>query len=151
MLEELPGVSLRMIGSVKNGINQRPDSGWGDVVSEITIASSLTEALDGLEEFSHVVVVYWMDRVPPLAQVPTKVHPRGRQDLPLVGLFATRTPHRLNPVGVTVVKLLERRGNVLKVRGLDALDGSPVVDIKPYMPRRAAIIDARTPSWEKKL
>jgi len=151
MLEELPGVSLKVIGFVKNGIRQRPDSGWEKIVSEITIASSLAEALDGLEEFSHIIVIYWMNQVPPLAQVPTRIHPRGRQDLPLVGLFATRASYRLNPVGATAVRLLERWDNVLKVKGLDALDGTPVIDIKPYMPKRDSIIDAKTPLWEKKL
>ena len=151
MLEELPGVSLKVVGFVTNGIRQRPDSGWKKVISEITIVSSLNEALEGLEEFSHIIVIYWMNQMPPLAQVPTRIHPRGRQDLPLVGLFATRAPYRLNPVGATAVRLLERRDNVLKVQGLDALDGTPVIDIKPYMPKRDAIIDARTPPWEKKL
>jgi len=71
----------------------------------------------------------------------------GRPDRPLKGLFALRTPNRPNPIGKTTVKLLERRGNVLKVEGLDALDGSPALDVKPYMPRYDAAPDAEVPSW----
>ena len=70
-----------------------------------------------------------------------------REDLPLVGLFATRSPRRPNPIGVTTVRLLERRGNVLRVLGLDALDGTPVLDIKPYLPYGDCIQDTHVPEW----
>jgi tRNA-Thr(GGU) m(6)t(6)A37 methyltransferase TsaA len=144
-------ISLKVIGTVSNGIKQRPQPGWGGIVSEVVIDSRLTEALDGLEEFSHIIVIYWMHQAPSQGQVPTKVHPQGRQELPLVGLFATRSPYRLNPVGETVVRLLERRGNILKVEGLDAIDGTPVIDIKPYIPPGDAVTEAKVPSWVTRL
>ena len=151
MSGELLDIRLKVIGIVRNGIRQRPEPGWREIVSEIVVDSRLTEALDGLEEFSHIVVIYWMHQASALGQVPTKIHPRGRQELPLVGLFATRAPHRLNPVGETTVRLLERQDNILKVKGLDAIDGTPVIDIKPYLPGRDAIADAKAPSWVTKL
>ena len=151
MFAEIPGARLKAIGTIRNRVKQRPASGWDEIVSEVDIDHSLTEALDGLEEFSHIIVVYWMHQIPPSEQVPTKVHPRNRPDLPLVGLFATRAPYRLNPIGATAVKLLERRGNVLTVKGLDAVDGTPVIDVKPYLPKRDSVADARTPLWVKKL
>ena len=80
-------------------------------------------------------------------QLPCKVHPRGQQELPLVGRFATRSPTRPNPIGKTTVKLLERRGNILKVTGLDAIDGTPVIDIKPYIPGYDSVLDTRVPPW----
>jgi len=151
MSGELLDVSLKVIGIVRSGIQQRPVVGWRNTVSEIVVDSRLTEALDGLEEFSHIIVIYWMHRVPALDKVPTKVHPRGRQDLPLVGLFATRAPYRLNPIGETTVRLLERRDNILKVEGLDAIDGTPVIDIKPYIPGLEAVTEAKAPPWVTKL
>lgn len=76
-----------------------------------------------------------------------KVHPENKKELPLVGVFATRSPVRPNPIGVTVVKLLERQENVLKVLGLDAYDGTPVLDIKPYLRRGDLIEEAIMPDW----
>jgi tRNA-Thr(GGU) m(6)t(6)A37 methyltransferase TsaA len=76
-----------------------------------------------------------------------KIHPRGRQELPLVGLFATRSPHRPNSLGEATVRLLQRRGNVLKVQGLDAINGTPVIDIKPYIPGYDSVNDASVPKW----
>jgi len=147
MTEELLDISLKVIGIVRNGVKQRPELGWEEIVSEIVVDSRLTEALDGLEEFSHIIVIYWMHLASAPGQVPTKIHPRGRQELPLVGIFATRAPSRLNPVGETAVRLLERQGNILKVEGLDAIDGTPVIDIKPYIPGRDAVTEAKAPSW----
>jgi len=151
MAKALPDMTLKPIGIVRNGIKQPPEPGydWGKIVSDIVVSRGLTEALDGLEEFSHIVVLYWMHRV--AGRVPTKVHPRGRQELPLVGLFATRSPHRPNPVGEATVRLLQRQGNILKVEGLDAIDGTPVIDIKPYIPGYDAVTNAKVPSWIAKL
>jgi len=83
-------------------------------------------------------------------QLPTKVHPRGNKKLPLVGLFATRSPNRPNSIGKATVRLIKREGNVLKVRGLDAIDGTPVIDIKPYLPRYDSVARAKVPWWVSK-
>ena len=147
MSGELLDVSLKVIGIVRSGIQQRPAVGWRNTVSEIVVDSRLTEALDGLEEFSHIIVVYWMHRVAATGELPTKVHPGGRQELSLVGLFATRSPQRPNPVGVATVRLLKRRDNILRVRGLDAIDGTPVIDIKPYLPGYDSAANAKVAPW----
>jgi tRNA-Thr(GGU) m(6)t(6)A37 methyltransferase TsaA len=150
MISELPGMTLKAIGIVRNGIKQPPKQvpfGWEKVVSDIVVDSSLTEALDGLEEFSHIVVLYWMHKVATTGQLSMKVHPMGKQEFPLVGLFATRSPHRPNPVGETTVRLLQRQGNILKVEGLDAIDGTPVIDIKPYVPEFDSAAKATVPQW----
>jgi len=146
MVAEMSGMTLKAIGVVRNGIKQRPEQGWEEVVSEVVIDSSLTEALDGLEQFSHLIVLYWMHQAP-AGQPPVKVHPMGKAELPLVGLFATRSPHRPNSVGKSTVKLLERQGNILRVEGLDAIDGTPVIDIKPYIPGYDSTTDAEVPQW----
>jgi len=146
-MNELPGTNLKAIGIVRNEVKQPLKQGWGKVASDIVVDSSLTEALDGLEEFSHIIVLYWMHRATVSGQLPSKVHPMGKQELPLVGLFATRSPNRPNPVGKATVRLLHRKGNILKVEGLDAIDGTPVIDIKPYIPGYDSVTDARVPLW----
>ena len=149
MANELPDMTLKAIGIVRNKVGQKPEPGydWWGIVSEIVVDSGLTGALDGLDEFSHIIVLYWMHQAAVTGQLPTKVHPRGKRDSPLVGLFATRSPHRPNPVGKATVRLLERRGNILKVEGLDAINGTPVIDIKPYIPGYDSATDAKVPQW----
>lgn len=144
-------MELNPIGVVRNEVKGYKRSGWQDVTSEIVIDEELAESLDGLEEFSHVIVVFWMHKNPVGDKPPIKLHPRGRDDLPLVGLFATRAPFRPNPLGVSVVKLAAIDGNTLTVTGLDAIDGTPVIDIKPYMPPLDNPDDVRMPDWVAKL
>jgi tRNA-Thr(GGU) m(6)t(6)A37 methyltransferase TsaA len=146
-MNELPGTSLKAIGIVRNEVKQPVRQDWEKVVSEIVVDSRLTEALDGLEDFSHITVVYWMHQATATGELPTKIHPRGRQELPLVGLFATRSPQRPNPLGITTVRLLERQDNILRVEGLDAIDGTPVIDIKPYLPGYDSVANAKVASW----
>ena len=146
MANELPTISLKPIGIVRNEIKQPLKHGWEKVVSDIVVDSSLIEALDNLDEFSHIIVLYWMHQHPP-GQPPTKVHPRGNREIPLKGVFATRSPNRPNPVGKAIVRLLQRQSNILRVEGLDAIDGTPVIDIKPYIPGYDSVADARVPQW----
>jgi tRNA-Thr(GGU) m(6)t(6)A37 methyltransferase TsaA len=150
MANQSPDMTLKAIGIVRNEIKQPIRHGWREIVSDIVINSDLTEALDGLDEFSHIIVLYWLHRLPAGRQLPLKVHPMGRPELPLVGRFATRSPSRPNPVGQATVRLLERRGNILKVKGLDAIDGTPVIDIKPYIPGYDSADDAKAPPWMTK-
>ena len=149
MSDKLANVTLRTIGVVSNEVKQPPGARyhWQDVVSEIIIDRSLTDALDGLDNYSHIIVLWWMDRVDTSEELPTKIHPRRKMELPLVGLFATRSPRRPNPIGKATVKLLERHDNILKVQGLDAVNDTPVIDIKPYIPGRDSADDVKIPPW----
>ena len=115
-------------------------------ISRIIIHNELAEALDGVDGFSHLFVLFWLHKIPDEQRKTLKVHPRGRRDLPLVGIFATRSMLRPNPVGLTLVELVKVEGNVLTVRGLDALDGTPVLDIKPFDNWDTAR-DAKVPRW----
>lgn len=119
-------------------------------ISQIVIRNELAEALDGIDDFSHLFVLFWLHEIPAKQQKTLKVHPRGRRDLPLLGVFATRSMLRPNPIGLTLVELVKVEGNVLTVRGLDAFDGTPVLDIKPFDPWDTAK-DARVPRWWTKL
>lgn len=140
-------ISLTPIGVVKNNITEPRREDWQTVVSEIIVNENLKEALSHIEEFSHIIVLYWMHEVSPSQRSVMRVHPRGKQNLPLVGVLASRSPARPNPIGIITAKLVERRDNVLKVIGLDAVDGTPVLDIKPYIPGYDSPTKAETPSW----
>jgi tRNA-Thr(GGU) m(6)t(6)A37 methyltransferase TsaA len=141
----LPEIHLKAIGIVRNQVKEPAHENNDDIVSEIIVDDSLVEALDDLEQFSHIIVLYWIHRS--RRPSPVKVHPRGDPKRALMGVFATRSPSRPNPIGKSMVALLERSGNTLKVRGLDAIDGSPVLDIKPYIPGYDSVDNARAPSW----
>jgi tRNA-Thr(GGU) m(6)t(6)A37 methyltransferase TsaA len=119
-------------------------------LSEVVIDCELTHALEGIAGFSHVFVLFWLHEITSKERKTLKVHPRGRQDMPLLGVFATRTNLRPNPIGLTLVELVKVEGNVLTVRGLDAYDGTPVLDVKPYDSWDCAQ-NARMPEWWIKL
>ncbi|MFQ6081034.1 MAG: tRNA (N6-threonylcarbamoyladenosine(37)-N6)-methyltransferase TrmO [Candidatus Bathyarchaeia archaeon] len=142
-------IELKPIGFVKTkaiGKEVRDRSN----VSEVILRGDLAEALDGIGDFSHLFVIFWMHEISNEERRTMKVHPRGRRDMPLLGVFATRTPHRPNPIGLTLVELLGVEGNVVTVRGLDAFDGTPVLDIKPFDYWDMAE-DARFPEWWMRL
>ena len=140
-------MNLKAVGFVRNEIKQPMRGKWEKVVSDIVVEKSLTEALDGLDDFSHVTIIYWMHLIDTSGTLPNKVHPMGKQELPLVGLFATRSPNRPNPLGETTARLLKRQANVLTVEGLDAVDGTPVIDIKPYLPKYDSTTNPRVAPW----
>jgi len=138
---------LRPIGRVSNEVVERGRREWENIVSEISISPEWGEAMEGVDDFSHLIVLFWLHRVSAEERARTlRVHPGGRSDIPARGVFATRSPVRPNPIGMCVVRLLERKGNVLKVRGLDAVNETPVLDIKPYLPSDQ-VSEATVPQW----
>lgn len=144
----MKSVIIHPIGFVRNEMTEKvPRRVYKDVVSEIVVNEDLQEGLDDIEEHSHAIIVYWLDRIPEEKREVLKVRPMGDPSLPIVGVFATRSPVRPNPIGIQMVEILSREGNILKVRGLDALDGSPVLDIKPYMGRHDVSEGVKGPSW----
>lgn len=141
-------LNLSPIGVVRNGIQGRYKGDyWKTVISEVVIDTGLEDALDELEGFSHIIILCWLHEISPSERAVKKVHPKGNEKLPLVGVLASRSPARPNPIGITTVKLLGRDRNVLKVQGLDAVDGTPVLDIKPHIPRYDSPTQATTPDW----
>ncbi len=101
-----------------------------DRVSKLVLSEKYANGLEGVDGYSHIFVIYWLHKV----RKSERRHPLTHidHDPRWVGVFTTRHPNRPNPIWLTVVQLLERRSNVLKVRGLDAFDGTPILDIKPY-------------------
>lgn len=144
-------LTLRPNGRVVEG-RSGPDQDGGQEqdTAEIELDDAWSEALDGIEGFSHIWVLWWLDRFeePPSALC---VHPEQKPEMPLVGLFATRSPHRPNPIAMTATRLLERKGARLRVEGLDAYTGTPILDIKPYLRRGDQIPDAVMPEWLEQL
>jgi tRNA-Thr(GGU) m(6)t(6)A37 methyltransferase TsaA len=118
--------------------------------SQLVLRKELTTALDGVEGFSHLFVLFWLHKTSTEERKILKVHPRRRKDMPLLGIFATRTMTRPNPVGLTLVELVKVEGNVLTVRSLDAFDGTPVLDIKPFDSWDTAK-NAKVPEWWTKM
>lgn len=140
--------AVEPIGIVQNSVKELRRGGWESLESTIVVEDRWAGALDGLERFSHIFVIYWMHRVSgDLRATITHVHPRGDPQIPLQGVFATRSPVRPNPLGLRVVGLLERKGNVLRVRGLDAIDGTPVLDLKPYLFYYDAVPESTVADW----
>jgi tRNA-Thr(GGU) m(6)t(6)A37 methyltransferase TsaA len=115
------------------------------LLAKLVLNQDLTPALEGIEEWSHIYVIFWLDRVSPASQ-PVLQHPGSG-----VGIFATRAPIHPNPIGLTLVELVKRAANVLWVRGLDAYEGTPVLDIKPYPDWDQGafqnVTDFRFPGW----
>ncbi len=141
-------IKIKPIGFVKNKVKGQRFGNWGDVVSEIILDKEYNHALDGIEDYSHVNVVFWMNEV---KTCKIKHRPQGNEEVPIVGIFACRCPARPNPIGITAVNLLGRKNNIIKVKGLDVINGTPIIDIKPYTPQYDYVKTAKTPAWVNKL
>jgi len=141
-------ITLKPIGIVKNNVKEPRFGNFANEVSEIIVDEKFKEALDGIDDYSHVIIVYWMDKVKDYV---IKHQPQGNPNVPIVGIFACRCPARPNPIAITTVKLLEHNGNKIKVKGLDVIDGTPVIDIKPYWPQYDKVENGKVPSWVNKL
>ena len=145
---DLPDVTLRPIGVVRNRVKEPMPDGWADVESRIVMRPELAPMLLNLGEYSHVIVICWPHLVPDdVRGSKPQLHPRDDDKYPLMGVLSTRSQIRPNPLLTSPVPLLEVRENVLRVRGLDAIDGTPVLDVKPYLPHYDSIPDARVPGW----
>jgi len=126
------GITFVPIGYVENEFDlPTPAEEMRKSTSRIVIREDLAEGLEGIEQFEKLLVIFHFHLAP--KSCPLRQHPRGDRSRPKRGVFALRSPHRPNPIGVTVVDLLAVEGNVLVVKGLDALNGSPVLDIKPFL------------------
>lgn len=139
--------NLDPIGTVKSPVTEAVDENWGEVQSEIHLAHALVPGLKGIEQFSHIIVVFIMHESTFDPQRDLVRRPRGRADMPEVGIFAQRAKHRPNPIGITTVRLIQVQGNLLTVQGLDAIEGTPVLDIKPYWPAFDSGPNRETPGW----
>ena len=144
-------IPLQIVAHVRNGRTSTEDADWGLVESRIVLDPAFAAGLEGLGGFSHALVVFYM-HLDPDREPPALVRrPRGRADMPLLGVFAQRGRMRPNPIGVTSAEIVRLEPGVLVVRGLDAVDGTPVLDLKPYAPVFDSRQGARVPEWMDRL
>ncbi len=145
-------ISLSPIGVVKNSRPIVEDDHWGGVVSVIELASSFNEeALLCVEEFSHAEIIFYFHLIDENKIETGARHPRNNENWPKVGIFAQRGKNRPNQLGASIVKIVEREGMRLSVRGLDAVDGTPVLDIKPVLREFLPRDEVRQPQWATEL
>lgn len=146
-------ISLAPVGVVVGGRREAIDDDWGGVEAVIRLDAARfgPEVVAGLEEFSHLCVVFQFHLVAEADVVSGSRHPRGNPAWPLVGMFAQRAKMRPNRLGVSTCRLVAVRGLDLSVRGLDAVDGTPVLDVKPHMVEFDPSGDVRQPPWASEL
>lgn len=141
-------IELRPVAIVRSPRTDRRDDDWGAVESTIELVERFApQALDGIEAFSHLEIVFLLHAIDEGEVETTARHPRNNPEWPKVGIFAQRGARRPNRIGVSRCELVRREGRTLVVRGLDANDGSPVLDIKPYMREFGPRGDVRQPPW----
>ena len=144
-------IKLKPIATVKNSLTTPTDDYWEEVISEIELADHIpTEAFEGLSEFSHLEIIYFFDKVNN-KEIVFSGHPRGNPNYPLVGIFGQRKKDRPNTIGLCTVELLEHKGRIIKVKYLDAIDGTPVLDIKPVFKEFQLKGEIRQPFWVSNL
>ena len=146
-------IVLSPLGYVRGGRSEPVDDNWDSVCAAIELDPQQVapDATTSLGDFSHVEVVFHFNRVPNEEIISSARHPRGRKDWPLVGILAQRGKGRPNRVGVTICRLEKVDGLKLHVRGLDAIDGTPVIDIKPVMKGFLPRGEVREPGWATEL
>ena len=143
-------INFQPIGIVKSPVTKMSQGNWGSIISEIHLDELFKPGLKGLENFSHIMVVFFMNYASFIPSKHLHRHPKGNKEILEIGVFAQRTKYRPNPIGVSSVKLISIDDNKITVKGLDALDGTPVLDLKPYMPMFDRVENAIIPDWVKK-
>jgi tRNA-Thr(GGU) m(6)t(6)A37 methyltransferase TsaA len=147
-----PTIEMTPVAVVRGGRVEAIDDDWGAVEATIELDDRFPpDAIAGLEEFSHLDVVYVFDQVDPDDVNVGARHPRGNPDWPAVGIFAQRAKARPNRIGVTTCELVSVDERSIVVRGLDAIDGTPVLDLKPHVVEFGPRGEVRQPVWIQEL
>jgi tRNA-Thr(GGU) m(6)t(6)A37 methyltransferase TsaA len=144
----MPSLELSPVGVVKSPvIDASTVSNWGKITSEIHMNENLIPGLQGLDDWSHIIVIFVMHETAYDEEKHLVRRPRNRDDMPELGIFAQRSRNHPNRIGITAVRLLEVEEHIVRVRGLDAIEGTPVLDIKPYAPVYDGVNDPLVPAW----
>jgi len=144
-------INIIPIGSVKSAVTELVDENWGNVTSRINLFPEYKGSLAGLEDFSHVIVITYLHQAKYIPSKHLQRRPRGMESMPEVGIFSQRVKDRPNPIGVTAVEIISVGDDYIDVRGLDAIDATPVIDIKPYFPHYDKIEVPQIPEWVDRL
>lgn len=140
-------IILSPVAFVSNDRNVAVDDNWANIVSTIELADGLPdEVLDGIESFSHLDIIYFFDKVEP-QEIKTAGHPRGNKNYPKMGIFAQRKKDRPNTIGLCRVELISHKGRTITVKYLDAINGTPILDIKPVFREFEQQSEIQQPDW----
>ena len=143
---------IKPIAYVRNSRTEMEDDQWGSIVSEIELIDDLNgSSLEGIDDFSHLEIIFYFDKVADDKIQYEARHPRNNKEFPKVGIFAQRGKNKPNKLGLTTVELLEHHHKKLIVKHLDAIDGTPIIDIKPVMKEFLPHREVKQPEWSKKL
>jgi tRNA-Thr(GGU) m(6)t(6)A37 methyltransferase TsaA len=145
-------ILLNPIGKVLNERTEIEDDNWRNITSKIELNETIDKSsISGIEEFSHLEIIYYFDKVDDSKIITGARHPRNLEHLPEVGIFAQRAKNRPNKLGLTIVKLLKIENKTLYVSGLDAINGTPVLDIKPVFKQFLPGEDVKQPDWTNEI
>lgn len=143
-------IIMTPIGYVANNVQAKKDVSWGEDISRIVLEKEYYMGLSGLEDFSHAVIIYYLDKAEYKREKHLRRRPQNRDDMPLVGIFSQRGKDRPNKIGMTAVQIVEVCEKALVVKSLDAINGTAVLDIKPYYPVYDKK-DVDVPDWVNRL
>lgn len=143
-------IVMTPVGKVVNEVANRKDTSWGDDISSIVLDEQYVSGLKGLEDFSHAIILFYLDKAEYIKEKHLQRRPQNRDDMPLVGIFSQRGKDRPNKIGMTSVEIVSVTDDTLVVKGLDAVDGTPVLDIKPYYTAYDKK-EATVPEWVERL
>jgi len=144
-------ILIKPVATVINSRETPTDDFWGEIISEIELCDHIPdEAFEGISAFSHLEIIYYFDKVKP-SDIVFSGRPRGNPGYPVTGIFAQRKKDRPNTLGLCTVELLEHKGRKLKVKYLDAIHGTPVLDIKPVFKEYKVERNIRQPGWVSEL
>lgn len=144
-------IELKPIGFVVSPVTEKVDENWGDVISRIMLKPEYAGGLRGIRDFSHAIIVTYLHEAKYEKERHIQRRPRGLEDMPKVGIFSQRAKDRPNPIGITAVKIIDAGDDYIQVKGLDAINGTPVLDIKPYFPQYDKVEAATAPEWVDRL
>ena len=144
-------IKLISIGYVSSPVTERMDENWGEIVSRVVLNPEYAGALEGLAEFSHAIIVVYLHKAKYEKEKHLQRHPRNLESMPKVGILSQRAKNRPNTLGVTTVEIVSVGSDYLEVKGLDAINGTPVIDIKPYYPQYDKIDSPKVPEWVDRL
>ena len=148
---EMNKIELQPIGFVSSRVTERMDEKWGKIISKIILKPEFAGALSGIEGFSHAIVVTYLHQAHYEKEKHLQRRPRNLDTMPIVGILSQRAKNRPNPIGITAVEIISVGNDYLEVKGLDAVNETPVLDIKPYYPHFDKIENPKVPEWVDRL
>jgi tRNA-Thr(GGU) m(6)t(6)A37 methyltransferase TsaA len=144
-------IKLKPIGFVSSSVTEQTDENWGQITSRILLQPEYIGALSGLGDFSHAIIITYLHQAKYEKEKHLQRRPRGLESMPKVGIFSQRAKDRPNPIGVTAVKIINVEDGHIEVQGLDAINETPVLDVKPYYPQYDKIDSPKVPEWVHRL